>query len=223
MTRTAPVLAALVAVVLAGCTSEALRAAPDQEQEPADVPAAPRPSSVKEYPPGPYGRAAGATIANLSFLGWRDPRAANFDPQHLEKVELADFYNPDGSKSDVDFIVLNASAVWCSVCRSEYRHIINADIYGTYRPRGLEILGVLFEDVNYDPAKPSDLVVWGGPDGFDLPFGLVLDPAFKTGAYFGSDATPMNLLIDAHTMRIIEVTMGYSGTYFDRVATRLRP
>jgi hypothetical protein len=226
MLRTTPISVALVGLALAGCSSEALKATDGAAD--AGEPATGEGSEARRapYPEGPYGRGVGATIANLSFLGWRDPGAAAYDPSRLEKVELSDFYNPGGSESDVRLLLLNASAVWCSVCRSEYRHIRTADVYSTYRPQGLEMLGVLFEDVNYNPAKPSDLVVWGGPDGYQLPFGLVLDPGFKTGVYFESDATPMNMLIDTTTMQIIDVTMGYNATspdeYWEQIGALLR-
>jgi hypothetical protein len=164
-----------------------------------------------DYPEGPYGRGVGATIANLSFLGWRDPALSNHDPARLEQVRLSDFYNPAGTKNDVRLILINASAVWCSVCKAEYKHLRNSAVYANYRPRGVEILGVLFEDNQYNPAKPSDLVIWGGSSGFDVAFPLVLDPGFKIGVYFESDATPMNMLIDATTMQIIDVTMGYDS------------
>ncbi|HWA70715.1 MAG TPA: TlpA disulfide reductase family protein [Polyangiaceae bacterium] len=161
------------------------------------------------YPEGPYGRGVGATIANLRFLGWRDPVASEHDPMQLEQVSLSDFYNPGGTASDVRIILLNSSAVWCAVCKAEYKHLRDSAVYAAYRPKGVEILGVLFEDSQYNPAKPSDLVVWGGSDGFDVTFPLVVDPGFKTGVYFESDATPMNMLIDATTMRIVDLTMGY--------------
>jgi hypothetical protein len=53
------------------------------------------------------------------------------------------------------------------------------------------------------------LAIWGGPDAFQVPFPLVIDPGFKTGAYFETDATPMNMLIDTRTMQILDITMGY--------------
>src|SRR5690606_1134385 len=42
------------------------------------------PAPPPEYPDGPYGTAVGATIANLAFLGWRDPVAAGYDETALE-------------------------------------------------------------------------------------------------------------------------------------------
>lgn len=162
------------------------------------------------YPEGPFGRGVGATIANLKFLGWRDPAKAGYDPDQFEEVALSDFYNPDGVAGRPRLILLNASAVWCSVCVAEYRHMITSNVYGTRKPKGIEIVGVLFEDAKSNPAKPSDLVNWGS--NFSVPFPLVLDPGFKAGAYFESDATPMNMLIEASTMRILNISMGYNAS-----------
>lgn len=160
------------------------------------------------YPDGPFGKKIGATIENLSFLGWRNGASVGYDPTRLEVVRLSDYYNPDGSGS-VRLLALNASAVWCVVCRAEYRQLDRDGVHAEFRPKGVELLGVLFEDADYQPAKPEDLVVWGGPDAFRVPFPLVIDPGFKTGAYFSSDATPMNLLIDTTSMQILDITMGY--------------
>lgn len=178
------------------------------------------------YPEGPYGRGVGAVIANLSFLGWRDPAKAGYDSSTLERVSLSDFYNPGGTTNDVHVLMLNASAVWCSVCKAEYKQMRDSAIYSTYRPKGVEILGVIFEDNQYNPAKPSDLVIWGSNDGgFSVPFPLVVDPGFKIGVYFESDATPMNMLIDTTTMRIVDVSMGFDSRtpekYWQYVASLL--
>lgn len=179
-------------------------------------PASPATVPRAAYPEGPYGRGPGATIANLSFLGWRDPAAAEYDPNKLERISLSDFYNPGGTVNGTRIIMLNASAVWCSVCKAEYRHMRDSGVYANYKPKGVEILGVLFEDNQYNPAKPSDLVIWGGHNGFTVPFPLVVDPGFKVGVYFESDATPMNMLIDATTMQIIRVDMGYDSRTPDK-------
>jgi hypothetical protein len=89
-------------------------------------------------------------------------------------------------------------------------------VYDAYKPKGVEIIGVIFEDSQYNPAKPNDLVIWGGKDGFSVPFPLVVDPGFKIGVYFESDATPMNMLIDATTMKIIRVDMGFDSRTPDK-------
>jgi len=135
-------------------------------------------------------------------------------------VRLSDFYNPDG-RSDLKLLAVNASAVWCSVCRAEYEDMNANATYRTYRAKGVEFLGTLFEDNSYFPAQPADLMRWGQVSTHDVKFPLVLDPGFKMGAYFDSDATPLNLVIDLRTMTIVLVTMGYSTTYWGTVQTLL--
>ncbi len=165
---------------------------------------------LADYPPGPYGRGVGAVIQNLTFLGWRDPVAAGYDAALLETVSLSDFYDPTGTRTKI--IVLNASAVWCSVCRTEMHDIQRDGTYQAYLARGAQLIGALFEDELGGPAAPKDLSLWGAASVRAIEFPMLLDPGFKTGVYFTSDATPMNLLIDATTMRIVNVMMGYDAT-----------
>jgi len=166
--------------------------------------------SRPDYPSGPYGHGVGAVVPNLSFLGWRDPAAANYDSSKLEIISLSDFYNPNGTPDAPRIIAINASAVWCTVCQAEYRQFRTSQTYETYRPKGVEMLGVLFQDKNSDPAQPPDLTRWG--QGFDVKFPFVLDPGFKIGQFFSSDATPLNLLVDTRDMRVLKITMGYDAS-----------
>ncbi|HEY3496687.1 MAG TPA: hypothetical protein VGK73_18435, partial [Polyangiaceae bacterium] len=62
------------------------------------------------------------------------------------------------------------------------------------------------------PATPNDLKIWGSSRVRQIAFPLVLDPSLRMGLYFTSDATPLNLLIDAQTMRIVYISMGYDGS-----------
>ncbi|HKO52488.1 MAG TPA: TlpA disulfide reductase family protein [Polyangiaceae bacterium] len=166
-------------------------------------------SSWAPYPAGPYGTGRGATIQNLSFSGWRHPDLAGYDPAKFETVRLSDFYDPD-SHTGVKLLAINASAVWCSVCRAEYQDMRRTDVYASLRPSGLEILGTLFEDNGFYPAQPQDLKNWGSLAAHSVKFPLGLDPGFKLGAYFDSDATPLNMLIDVRDMTIVQITMGIS-------------
>ncbi|HYP97806.1 MAG TPA: redoxin domain-containing protein [Polyangiaceae bacterium] len=159
------------------------------------------------YPKGPYGTAVGATIQNLSFLGWKHPDLAGYDASKFESVRLSDFYDPDGH-TGVKLLAVNASAVWCGVCRREYQEMNTNNVYATLRPLGLEVLGALFEDANSFPAQPVDAQNWAKLSTHSVKFPFVLDPGFKLGAYFDSDATPLNMLIDVRTMTIVQITMG---------------
>jgi hypothetical protein len=170
----------------------------------------------RDYPPGPYGTGLHATLEDLAFLGWHDPVAANYDASKLEQVRLSEYYNPDG-RSEVKLIWINASAVWCTVCRAEMTDIKDNGIHASFGPRGVQMIGTLFEDNRSGPAKPSDLHNWGIAEAHQIAFPLLLDPGFKLGAFFTSDATPLNMLVDAKTMKVIDATMGYSADYWQRV------
>jgi hypothetical protein len=220
--RIVPVLVA-ASGLLAGCSSSPLSGAPETDTGTSDVPSggiAPT-SNWAAYPAGPYGTIRGATIENLSFRGWAHPDLADYEPAKFEVVRLSDFYDPDGKKG-VKLLAINASAVWCGVCRAEYADMNTAQTYSTLQPMGLEILGTLFEDNASFPAQPQDLKNWGKSPAHAVKFPLVLDPGFKLGAYFDSDATPLNMLIDTRTMTIVQVTMGYSATYWSQVQTILQ-
>jgi hypothetical protein len=227
-----PIATVLVAAAcsLAGCSSSPLAGVQDTQGEPAAGPSgsggagagvAPPSSTWAAYPAGPYGTSRGATIENLSFSGWMRPDIAGYDPAKFETVRLSDFYDPDGH-TGVKLLAINASAVWCSVCRAEYADMKDNQVYSTSRPLGLEILGALFEDNAFFPAQPQDLKNWGKLSAHSVTFPLVLDPGFKLGAYFDSDATPLNMLIDVRTMTIVQVTMGYSPTYWSQVQNVLQ-
>lgn len=218
----ASVLFAATCLVL-GCSSSPLTgsAGTDTGSSPnAQVPGAGPTSTFADYPAGPYGTGRGATIENLSFLGWRHPDAAGYDTAKFETVRLSDFYDPDGH-TGLKLLAINASAVWCGVCRAEYQDMKTTDVYATFRAKGVEILGTLFEDNAYYPAQPVDLTNWGVLASHAVKFPLVLDPGFKMGAYFDSDATPLNMLVDVRTMHIVSVTMGYSTNYWAQVQSQL--
>jgi len=165
---------------------------------------------TQAYPEGPYGHGVGAVIDNLEFIGWHDPVAAGYDPNLLEHIRLGDFYDPTGTQTEL--LVINASAVWCTVCQGELRDMNTNGTYAAFRSRKVQILGTLFEDNQSKPAKPSDLTLWGSSMQRAIAFPLVLDPGLKMGVYFTSDATPLNLVIDTRTMRIIDSMMGYDPT-----------
>src|SRR6478752_4809742 len=170
----------------------------------------------QDYPAGPYGTGLHATLQNFAFLGWHDPVAANYGQTKLEEVRLSEFYDPTGTKG-IKLIWLNASAVWCSVCRSEMRDIKSNAVHAEFAAKGVQMVVTLFEDNKSGPAKPLDLHNWGSAPEHSIDFPLLLDPGFKLGAFFTSDATPLNLLVDARTMRVIASTMGYSTDYWQSV------
>jgi hypothetical protein len=162
---------------------------------------------VPLYPAPPYGTTPSSVVENFAFLGWKAPQAVNFEETAFTRVSLADFYDPDGTKG-IKLIILNGSAVWCGVCNYEADEINRFQKYAEYKARGVEFVWSLFEDARGAPATPADLAAWASY--YEVDFPMVLDPSLKLGAFFNADATPLNLLIDARTMRIIDKLLGYN-------------
>ena len=104
---------------------------------------------------------------------------------------------------------------------AEMREIDQFDLAEMYRQRKVVILGTLFEDANFAPAKPADLALWGNGLNFVLDIPLVLDPGLALGPYFAQSVTPLNLVLDARTMEILFVQMGYSGSLWAFVDSEL--
>jgi hypothetical protein len=207
--------AGLLGAFLAGCSSAEppVRILEDGTEgsrvagEPgADSPTLSVTTQRTEYPPPPYGTEVGTVVENFRFLGWSDPAAAAYDQEALEPLDLARFYNPDG-QGDVELLVMTSTAVWCSVCRGEYEDFRSGKV-ADYSARGVEFFGVLFEDNDSGPARPSDLATWA--DTFDVTFPFVLDPAFKLGRFFDRQATPMTMVIDTATMEIAWLEVGWA-------------
>lgn len=172
----------------------------------------------RDYPRGPFGYGVGAVLEDLAFLGWRAPATVDYDIEKLEVVRLSEFYSPEGATK---LLWINASAVWCSVCRAEMKDIKDKGINATLGAKGLVMIETLFEDNDTNPATPADLKAWGSLPAHSIDYALLLDPSFKLGAFFTSDATPLNMLVDAKTMQVLEITMGYSSDYWQRVEGHL--
>ncbi len=159
-------------------------------------------NTLKPYPPSPYGYVAGTVIQNYKWLGWTNPAAVNYTGD-LEPIELADFYDPDGSKG-IKAIFINASARWCSVCKGEQKTIANQK--AVYGPKGVVFLETLFEDLDQYPATPDDLAAW--TKTYKIDWIAVVDPNNKLSPFFDTTATPMNMIIDAKTMTIASIVTG---------------
>lgn len=163
-------------------------------------------TSRAPYPDPPYGTKRGAIIENFRFLGWRNPGDAGFDSSAMTPVSLSDYYDPTGSKG-IEYIVLTATAVWCSVCKFEYQELRPATVK-SYGERGVVFMGALFEDNDSGPARPSDAETWAKT--YDVSFPFVVDPSFKLSPFFDREATPMTMVIDASNMTIVWMEVGWA-------------
>jgi thiol-disulfide isomerase/thioredoxin len=142
-----------------------------------------------EYPAGPYGVAVGDTIANLGFLD--DTRAA---------ITLGELR----ARTGVRALYVNTAAGWCTACREEQPAL--QAMYEELAASGLLIVVSYFEDTEFNPATVQGAVGWR--DSYSLTFPVVADPDFVLSAYYDESQTPMNMVIDADSMRIVHISTG---------------
>lgn len=157
-----------------------------------------------EYPSGPFGTEEGDTLADACFQGFRNPAQARGS---LETIAFADYYDPSGSKG-YRSILINTAAVWCSACRSEHEGLPEKN--REYGPRGLRILSTLFQDARRNPATLGDLEAW--TKTFSSDYAMVLDPDYQLGGFASAETAPLNLVIDARTMKIEKKLLGDQAT-----------
>ncbi|HEV8246409.1 MAG TPA: hypothetical protein VGP93_11600 [Polyangiaceae bacterium] len=159
---------------------------------------------ANDYPNGPYGGEPGELVKNMCFQGFRAPDAsqARSRAASLDSVAFSNFYDPEGTTYEL--LLVNSSAIWCSACRIEHETLPQHQT--ELGPHGLVVLSALFQDAKSNPAVTDDLVVW--VETFQPNFPMVLDPDYQLGAFASAETAPLNLVVDARTMRIVEKFIG---------------
>lgn len=153
------------------------------------------------YPSGPYGNDTGNVLENICFPeGWMDPVADGFDTARLRKINLSDFYNPDGAR-EFKVLLLNSSALWCQACKVEHRTL--SEEFEKRRADGFVVVSGLYQNGEGEPAETADLVAWASK--FESTYPMALDPQ---GDFGKGDTAPLNFVIDLQTMRILRIFIG---------------
>ncbi len=143
------------------------------------------------YPPPPFGKTVGGVVKNHTF----------WDPEMDKQMKLAHMYQHNRKR----ILLVNASAGWCAYCRQEAYEL--RAVYAEYGPKGLEIWFTLFQD--YDGGAPTKAFWDKWMNAIKPTYPTLLDTAFEMGAYFNVDATPMNMILDLNTMKIVYLQTGY--------------
>lgn len=150
------------------------------------------------YPPGPYGRAVGTRIENLSFVGL-DNAPFDFASLHADCTRT--------------LLLVSTSAGWCTACREEQPKL--QSLYENFSASGLVVVVTLFEDDDFETAVLRDVEAW--QRRYDLTFPVVLDAPFVLGDYYDRNSTPMNMLVDLRTMEIVTIQIGAVDSTFETI------
>ena len=109
------------------------------------------------YPEGPYGSDEGSIVTNHKLL----------------TADGEDFFLGANVRENADnkLMLLSSGAPWCTACIEEQPKL--QALYETFHSQGLEIVEVIFQDIDRNPATPEDASEW--LDEFDCPFPVLAD------------------------------------------------
>ena len=204
MKRLIAMLAVVAAVGLTACETTKYVMPDGGEQSDAGTQddAAP-PCGPDTYPCGPYGTVPNTVMEDLTFTGWVDENGNGSLADEAYQEWGLDYFYQLGVTGDAKFLLLNASAGWCTVCRAETRTL--NQLQSDYQSKGVRLAQIVFEDNAYNPATKDFLTSWR--DSYQQTFPLGLDASFKTGRYFDVAATPANFIIALKDMTINGTTV----------------
>lgn len=156
------------------------------------------------------GSVAGNRIPNFKFIGYRSTDAAKTPSTgNTETIQLADYFDPKGTKYKVIRIIV--ASVWCGPCNAETDYMVQNKLSTDLGAQGAVFLQALSDGpVAGTGALLEDLQGWIVKHNTD--FTEMLDPGVKNlGVFFPASAVPFNATIDARSMEILAVELGFNS------------
>jgi peroxiredoxin len=141
------------------------------------------------YPGGPYGTAACSTIDNLELV--------NTDQSPLTLQALR-------ADPNTQILLVTTSAGWCTACIEEQPEL--QALHDEFSAKGLAVVVTVFEDQNYQPIDGAYADRWKRQ--YNLSFTVVADPDKQMHQYYNPELTPMLMLVDAASMKILRIFVG---------------
>ncbi len=149
-------------------------------------------STTGDYPPKPYGYAAGTTIANLQFDGKQSDVHVDYSTLPMQTLTFGDI------RQNAKLILLEGSARWCTPCNRDQPTM--RTIEANYAPQGVKTIEVLVEGQFGVAATQDDINRWANL--YSLAGIIAIDPSYEMSKYADVTAFPMYMVIRASTMKI---------------------
>lgn len=145
------------------------------------------------YPSGPYGLNEGQVLRNIDTFVSPDGSPFSFN----------DIFKDEHNR----VLLVTTAAGWCGACIDEQPKLV--ELYRQLSGRGLAVVGAFFEDDQFSPATVAQVREWKSHYG--LPYHMVLDETFELQVYYNRTLTPMTMVVDVDTMKIIKITTGFDA------------
>ena len=141
------------------------------------------------YPEGPYGTRIGDVLVDVTFKDSTDG-----------DVSLSSLHQDGAAR----LLLISTGAGWCTACIEEQPQL--QEWSQLYKDKGLRVIMTLFEDALGAPADGELASKW--KSDHELTFPVLVDDTAFFSAYYDSSLAPMNMIVDACTMTIVEIIIG---------------
>lgn len=146
----------------------------------------------------------GATLRDFAMVGYSDSDGdGSLENEQLSIIKLSDF------KARSKVILFNISAGWCGPCQNETKDF--EYLMQTYGPQGLMIFQVLF-DSDQQGVEPTVALLDAWVQVLDPAGAVGIDPARESVVLNTNGTTPLNIIVDAKTLEVLDKVNGYSLT-----------
>ena len=149
------------------------------------------------YPEGPYGADEGPVVANHQLI-----TASGGDYSIGADIR---------ENTDNKLLLISSGAAWCTACIEEQPKL--EEFYNEYNSQGLEILEVIFQDIEANPGTAEDAQAW--IDEFGCSYPVVADGEAQFDQYQDPSLAPLIMLVELDTMTILKKSSGFQESLFE--------
>jgi len=150
------------------------------------------------YPEGPYGIDAGDFLKDMTF---QDSEGPDFTLESLHQDPAA------------RLLLLSTGAGWCTACIEEQPQL--EAWAARYKDKGLRVVMTVFEDALSQPATVDYAKKWKASNELTIP--VLSDSGAQFSAYYDSSLAPMNMIVEACTMKIVKIVVGANPSAIESI------
>lgn len=144
-------------------------------------------------------------------LTWKGYPEGDPATTKLAQVTIDQWYDPDGSKG-INALLFLTSKYNCAVCAKEAKNLQSRIDGWNSAGKGIKIIVLVINNVSANgPSDSQAALQWKTQYGLNDAT-VVIDPTV-TFAVSSSFATPLKTIVDPRTMKVFEVSEGYTDDY----------